>query len=137
MTPSILICISSGIILLLGVAHLVYTFYGPKLTPRDPQLIEQMKRVPPIITKETNMWKCWIGFNASHSLCAILFGLVYGYLAVSHSDFLFASWFLLAIGLGLLASLMILGKLYWFSLPFRGISVAFACYGAALILHFT
>lgn len=137
MTPPILIALSAGILLLLGVAHLAYTFYGPKLTPRDPQLIEQMKHVSPVITKETDMWKCWIGFNASHSLCAILFGLMYGYLAISHSEFLFASYFLLAIGLSLLASLMILGKLYWFSLPFRGISIAFACYCAALILHFT
>ncbi|MGH8105766.1 MAG: LIC_13387 family protein [Arenimonas sp.] len=137
MNPSILIAISSGIILLLGSAHLVYTFYGPKLTPRDPQLIEQMKRVSPLITKETDMWKCWVGFNASHSLCAILFGLVFGYLAIAHQDFLFASYFLLAIGFGLLACLVVLGKLYWFSIPFRGISIAFACYGAALILNFT
>jgi len=50
---------------------------------------------------------------------------------------LFASHFLLAIGMCLLASLVILGKLYWFSLPFRGISMAFACYAAALIIHFT
>lgn len=137
MNPSILIAISAGIILLLGVAHLAYTFYGPKLRPRDPQLIEQMKRVSPIITKETDMWKCWVGFNASHSLCAILFGLVYGYLANSHPDFLFASWFLLATGFGLLASLAVLGKRYWFSLPFRGISVALVCYCLSLILHFT
>lgn len=136
MTPTILIAISAGIIFLLGTVHLVYTFHGPKLKPRDPQLIEQMKRVSPIITKETNMWKCWIGFNASHSVCAILFGLVYGYLAISHSEFLFASWFLLAIGLGLLASLAVLGKLYWFSIPFRGITIALAFFSAALILHF-
>lgn len=136
MTPTILIAISAGIIFLLGTVHLVYTFHGPKLKPRDPQLIEQMKRVSPIITKETNMWKCWIGFNASHSVCAILFGLVYGYLAISHSEFLFASWFLLAIGLGLLASLAVLGKLYWFSIPFRGITIALAFFSVALILHF-
>ena len=137
MNPSILVAISSGIIFLLGTAHLVYTFYGPKLTPRDPQLIEQMKRVSPVITKETDMWKCWIGFNASHSLCAILFGLVYGYLAISHPDFLFASYFLLATGMSLLASLVVLGRLYWFSIPFRGITLSFACFGAALVLNFT
>lgn len=136
MNAPILIAISSGIIFLLGLAHLFYTFYGPKLTPRDPQLIEQMKRVSPVITRETDMWKCWVGFNASHSLCAILFGMVYGYLAISHPEFLFASWFLLATGLGLLASLIALGKLYWFSIPFRGISIAFLCYCAALVLNF-
>jgi len=137
MKAELLIVISAGIILLLGTLHLAYTFFGPKLTPRDPQLIETMKRVSPLITKETTMWKCWIGFNASHSLCAILFALIYGYLSIRHADFLFASYFLLATGFGLLASLVVLGKLYWFSIPFRGISVAFALYCAALVLNFT
>jgi len=137
MKPELLVAISAGIILLLGLLHLIYTFFGPKLTPRDTQLIETMKRVSPVITKETTMWKCWIGFNASHSLCAILFALIYGYLAIRHADFLFASYFLLATGFGLLASLVLLGKLYWFSIPFRGISIAFACYCAALIMNFT
>jgi len=137
MKAELLIAISAGIILLLGILHLIYTFFGPKLTPRDPQLIETMKRVSPVITKETNMWKCWIGFNASHSLCAILFALIYGYLAIRHSDFLLSSYFLLATGFGLLASLVVLGKLYWFSIPFRGISIAFAFYCGGLILNFT
>lgn len=137
MKAELLIVISAGIILLLGILHLIYTFFGPKLTPRDPQLIETMKRVSPVISKETSIWKCWIGFNASHSLCAILFALIYGYLAIWHADFLFASYFLLLTGFGLLASLVVLGKLYWFSIPFRGISIAFASYCGALILNFT
>lgn len=137
MKAELLIAISAGIILLLGILHLIYTFFGPKLSPRDPQLIETMKRVSPVITKETTMWKCWIGFNTSHSLCAILFALIYGYLAMRHADFLFASYFLLATGFGLLATLVVLGKLYWFSIPFRGIFIAFACYCGALILNFT
>lgn len=137
MAHSILIALSAGIILLLGTAHLIYTFYGPKLTPRDPQLIEHMKRVSTVITKETDMWKSWIGFNASHSLGAILFGLVYGYLATSHPMFLFASYFLLITGFCLLASLVVIARLYWFSIPFRGISIAFACYCAALVLNFS
>ncbi|MEO8001189.1 MAG: hypothetical protein ABI644_04890 [Arenimonas sp.] len=137
MKAELLIAISAGIILLLGTVHLVYTFFGPKLTPRDPQLIETMKRISPVITKETTMWKCWIGFNASHSLCAILFALIYGYLAIWHADFLFASNFLLILGACLLLSLAVLGKLYWFSIPFRGISLAALCYGAALVILFT
>ncbi len=137
MKAELLIAISAGILLLLGIVHLVYTFFGPKLRPRDPRLIETMKCVTPVITRETTIWKCWIGFNASHSLCAILFALIYGYLAIRHADFLFDSYFLLATGFGLLASLVVLGKLYWFSIPFRGITIAFACYCGALILNFT
>ena len=137
MNANLLITISAGIILLLGLVHLTYTFFGSKLTPRDAALQASMKLVSPVITKETNMWKSWVGFNASHSLGAILFGLVYGYLALLHADFLFESYFLLIVGWSLLASLVVLGKLYWFSIPFRGISLAFACYCAALIINFT
>ncbi|MGH8050698.1 MAG: LIC_13387 family protein [Arenimonas sp.] len=137
MTANILIAISAGILFLLGTLHLLYTFYGPKLTPRDAQLQADMKLVSPVITKETTIWKCWIGFNASHSLCAIMFGLIYGYLALWHANFLFASYFLLSLGAALLISFVILGKLYWFSIPFRGIVLATFSYGAALAIAFT
>src|SRR6187431_1655910 len=111
---------SAGIILLLGVIHLVYTFYGRKLAPRDPALQAAMREVSPVLTRETTMWKTWVGFNASHSMGAILFGLIYGYLALMEPMLLFHSAFLLAVGLAMLGSLSVLGKLYWFSIPFRG-----------------
>jgi hypothetical protein len=53
-----------------------------------------MSATAPVISRETTMWKAWIGFNASHSLGAILFGLVYGYLALAHPAFLFPIPFL-------------------------------------------
>ncbi len=81
------------------------------------------------------MWKAWIGFNASHSYGAMLFGLVYGYLALAHAPFLFASPFLLAVGLVLLGGYGLLGWQYWFSVPFRGIALATALYVAALLLQ--
>ena len=42
-----------------------------------------------MITRETTMWKAWVGSNASDSYGAILFGAVYGYLSLTHSAFLF------------------------------------------------
>ena len=128
----ILMLISAGIILALGLIHLAYTFRGSKLTPRDPELQISMSRTSPVITRETTMWRCWVGFNASHSMGAILFGLVYGFLAVAHARLLFDSLFLLAVGLVMLGGLFALGKLYWFSIPFRGIGVALACYLASI-----
>lgn len=124
----ILMLLSAGTILALGVIHLAYTFRGSKLTPRDPALQIAMSRTSPVITKETTMWRCWVGFNASHSMGAILFGLVYGYLAVAHSHVLFHSVFLLVVGFAMLGGLLALGKAYWFSIPFRGIAAALACY---------
>ena len=80
------------------------------------------------------MWKAWVGFNASHSYGAILFGSVYGYLALTNSEFLFASRFLGVLGLLFLGGYVVLGKLYWFSVPFRGIVIATVCYIAGLVV---
>jgi hypothetical protein len=88
----------------------------------------------PVLTRETTMWKAWVGFNASHSYGAILFGLVYGYLAVAHRSFFFQSPFLLLVGWCLLAGYVFLGKVYWFSVPFRGIVLSSALYVAALVV---
>lgn len=126
---------SAGIILALGLLHLLYTFRGRKLHPRDDALKERMKEVSPFITRETTMWKTWIGFNASHSCSAILFGLIYGYFALGHSVFLFQSPFLLVVGALFLAGYVFLGKAYWFSIPFRGIVLSTALYVGALIAN--
>ena len=131
---ALLVATSAAIILLLGLIHLFYTFRGNKLHPRDSGLEAKLKEVSPVISRETTMWKAWIGFNASHSYGAILFGAVYGYLALFHSDFLFAATFLLLLGLALLIGYVFLGKVYWFSVPFRGIVLATLLYVTALVI---
>jgi hypothetical protein len=130
--PYLLIA-SSAVLLILGLLHLLYTFHGPKLLPRETDLQERMKAVSPVISRETTMWKAWVGFNASHSYGAIFFGLVYGYLAFVHAPFLFGSIFLLSVGLVLLAGYAFLGARYWFSIPFRGIVLSLTLYVLALI----
>ena len=134
MKPSqALLVASAAIILALGLVHLLYTFTGTKLTPRDPALQAQMRQVSPVLTRRTTMWKAWIGFNASHSLGAILFGLVYGHLALAHPAFLFQSRFLLAVGLAFLCSYAALGRAYWFSVPNTGIALSLAAYVAGSV----
>lgn len=120
---------------LLGLVHLLYTFRGTRLNPRDAALETAMKEVSPVLTRETTMWKAWVGFNASHRYGAIFFGVVYGYLALAHGAFLFQSPFLLLAGLALFTGYAVLSKLYWFSVPFRGIALASALYIAALVIH--
>src|SRR5271166_1528264 len=126
--------LSASIVLTLGVFHLVYTFWGPNLTPRDPALQISMSQIAPVITKETTMWRCWVGFNASHSMGLILFGLIYGYLALAHGQLLFRSPFLLLVGLAMLCGLVVLCKVYFFSWPLKGVSISWACYVASITL---
>jgi hypothetical protein len=130
---SYLIASSAAVILVLGSVHLLYTYFGPKLLPRDPELRKSMESVSPVISSETTMWKAWVGFNASHSLGAILFGLVYGYLSLAHGPMLMSSWFLLSVGLATLGVLVVLGRLYWFRVPLIGISLAAMLFVAGLI----
>ena len=132
--PPLLIAASATVLLLLGLMHLLYTFYGPKLLPRDRELQTRMQEVSPVITRQTTMWKAWIGFNASHSYGLILFGAVYSYLALAHSDFLFQSVFLLSLGLILLFGYVFLAKRYFFRIPLLGVLLATFLYGLALIV---
>jgi hypothetical protein len=80
------------------------------------------------------MWRGWVGFNASHSMGLILFGLVFGFLALAHDRLLFQSPFLLVVGLAMLGGLVVLCKLYFFSVPLTGIIIALACYVASVVL---
>jgi hypothetical protein len=126
--------LSASIVLTLGIIHLVYTFWGPNLTPRDPTLQVSMSQTSPVITKETTMWRCWVGFNASHSMALILFGLVFGFLALAHDELLFHSPFLLVVGLAFLVGSVVLCKVYFFTVPLRGMSISLTCYVASIVL---
>ena len=129
-----LIVASAAIVLALGVLHLVYTFRGVKLHPRDHALEARMQEVSPGISRQTTMWKAWVGFNASHGCGAILFGAIYGYLALAEPEFLFGSKYLCAVGALMLASYLALARLYWFNVPYRGILVATVCYVGGVML---
>lgn len=133
--PGMLVGASAAIIFALGILHLLYTFRGPKLLPRDPDLQARMCEVSPVITRETTLWKCWVGFNASHSLGAILFGAVFGYLALWQGALFFQSSYLQWLGLLTLIAYVFLGKRYWFSIPFRGIVLATILYVLALLAN--
>ncbi|MDP9530542.1 LIC_13387 family protein [Pseudomonas protegens] len=133
LAPALIIA-SSAIVLLLGTLHLTYTFASDKFQPRDPALAERMRQVSPMITRQTSLWRAWVGFNASHSLGAMLFGLIYGYLAWLHPALLLEAPGLLLIGLGFLASLWLLAIRYWFRIPQVGISLALALFAAGTTL---
>jgi hypothetical protein len=125
---------SAAITGLLGSVHLLYTFRGPKLTPRDGDLRQRMEQVAPVLTRETTMWKAWIGFNASHSLGALLFAAVFGWLALEQPALAFGSTYVMALGAAFLLAWLWLARRYWFRIPFIGILLSLGCYAAAFSL---
>jgi hypothetical protein len=119
---------------LLGIMHLAYTRLG-RLAPRDGKLQEQMVQTPLVLTRRTTMWRAWIGFNATHSLGLIFFGLTYGYFAIADPLRLATSPFLIVLGFAVLAAYVTLSKIYFFRDPLIAVSVALIAYivGVALL----
>jgi len=128
-----LIALAAAIVFTLGLLHIVYTFRGPKLLPHDRGLRAQMENSPLVLTRETTVWKAWVGFNASHSLGAMLFGVVYGHLALVQPIALTNSPFLLAVGAVVLLAYGWLARRYWFSVPFRGVVLAALLYAGGVV----
>jgi hypothetical protein len=79
--------------------------------------------------------EAWVGFNPSHGYGLILFGTVYSYLALAHSDVLFQSVFLLSLGLILLFGYVFLARRYFFNIPLWGVLLATFLCALALIIR--
>src|SRR5215471_21005686 len=136
MISRILIAASAAIILYFGGMHLACTSFTDLLTPIEGQMETAMKHVVPRISSSTTMWKAWVGFNVSHSMGLILFGLIYGYLTLYRWDVLQKSHFLAGLGLVVLVSYVVLARVFWFSDPLIGVSVATLLYVAGFVYAF-
>ncbi len=124
------------IMLLLGSIHLFYTFFTDKFYPRNNALLTGLQTTSPNISPKTTLWKGIIGFNASHSMGLIMFGLIYGYLVINHFELVLNSVFLQLLGLFVLFSYLALAKKYWFKTPLLGITLATVFYMAGFALSY-
>lgn len=127
----------SFVIFFLGSLHLYYTFFSDKFSSRNEKMIGEMKISFPNLTKETTMWKAWIGFNASHSSGAMFIGLMNIYLALYYFPILVNDHFFFLFSILTLVFYAWLGKIYWFKIPLIGILTTLGCYIAGYILSFT
>lgn len=117
---------------LLGTVHLLYTCCTNRFDPNDAATKAAMQAGHPLLTRRTTLWRAWVGFNASHSLGAMLFATVYLILAIGHIEWLRMSpalaW-LAVVGSG---GYVLLALRYWFRTPLIGCAISTACFiGAA------
>ena len=132
----ILLIIGAAIFGVLGSVHLFYTFFTNKFDAYDKNVTKAMQSTSPVLTKETTVWDAWVGFNASHSLGAMLMAAFYIPLTSSYFSVIRDSaWFsLLPVVVGV--SYLLLARRYWFGVPFTGILIATACFvGAAVLIN--
>ena len=136
MPEQLLILAGSGIVLLLGSMHLYYTFFTNKLDARGAGTMERMQGDHPVLTRRTTMWKAWVGFNASHSIGAMFFGLINIVLTTRHFDYFRTAPDLYVLDIAALAFYLFLAKRYWFRIPLTGVLIALLCFAASGVLVF-
>ena len=128
MLARILIVLGAALLGLLGVLHLVYTFFSNKFDARDPAVSAAMKATSPVLTRRTSLWNCWIGFNGSHGLGVVLFAAMYLVLALDHMSVLRESRTLTWLAVAGSAGYLALAKRYWFRTPLVGVAIATVCF---------
>ena len=74
----------------------------------------------------TTMWRAWVGFNFSHSLGAMLFGMLCVGAGLVLGTLMLPAWILFVL---VLIALFYVGLsvLYWFRIPTMGITLATVC----------
>ena len=128
-----------SIFLILGLLHAVYTLSDEKrprrLAPDDPKVLEAMAASNVRLSRGgTTMWRAWIGFNLSHSLGAVMFGvacIMTGVLLKTLSPPRAALFIPVAIA----CLYALLAVRYWFRIPVIGIALATFSFAAAWLAY--
>lgn len=136
----ILFIVGMAPFVILGTLHNVYTLKDRdrpfKITPAEPEVRAAMEGSRLRIHPSANTWRAWIGFNFSHGLGAIVFGLVFIVLALEDYPRLTASKPLMAIAAVVPLIYLRLAMRYWFIIPLVGIALGAACIAGAYVLSF-
>lgn len=134
MMEQTLIITGASILGILGLIHLIYGMMTNKFDSHDESLNQSMKKATLVITKQTTMWRAWMGFNHSHSFGVIWIPMVYLPITLNYFEVLKES-ILLAGTLPFMALVYaLLAKRYWFNIPLIGSAIAFLCFAAAFYL---
>jgi hypothetical protein len=126
--------LGSIIFVFLGLIHLFYTFFSNKFSPRNQSLESEMKLTNLVLTKETTIWKAWIGFNASHSSGTMFIGFLNLYLALKYFSVLQTDHLFFLFNIFTVGFYVWLAKKYWFKVPFTGITITLLCFIISYIL---
>ena len=117
--------------LVLGVAHAVVTPLAVTdlkgLSPSDAELPSAMARSRLRITKRTDMWLSWVGFNLSHSLGILAFGAFVCVIGMSSVTFAQLATVCVPLSVLVSASYLCLAIKYWFRTPIIGCALSVGC----------
>lgn len=123
----------------LGIVHALATPLKPEdskgLSPRDPAYRQGMTGQTVLLTRRTNLWLAWVGFNLSHSLGAVMFGVVVLLVARSPAAFE-ANWpVFIPLAVAVSGIYLAIGLRYWFRTPIIGILISNVCFVSSAMMR--
>lgn len=132
-----LFLLGSGIFVLLGCAHGLLTLrdlVSPRsFTPTEPSVRDAMAKAPLAFAPQTTVWLSWLGFNLSHSLGLLVFGVVFGALALRDVAWLQANPVLRLMPAVVALLYAVLAIRFWFWAPAVASALGCACLLAAAL----
>lgn len=136
MVPSRFIFLAGAVpFLFLGTVHAFatpLTLQSRKgLAPRDPALGEAMSKSGLLLTSRTDVWRCWIGFNFSHSLGLGLVGVVVVLIGWSEAGYTFAASVAVPLAALSAAAYLTLALKYWFRAPVVWLLFGLLCFAVS------
>jgi hypothetical protein len=124
--------------IVLGIAHAFLTPHTPEeakaLSPRDASLREAMAKDTLHITRRTTFWRAWVGFNLSHSLGTVLFGVAVLLVGRSEASFQEQGPVFVPFAVVVSTLYLILALRYWFRTPTIGIALSCLCFLTSWVL---
>jgi hypothetical protein len=124
--------------LVLGIAHVFATPLGVGqargLSPSDADLEGAMSRSGLRLTRRTDVWRCWIGFNLSHGFGVVFFALTVLLVGRSPETFRAQAPVFAPLAVAMSSALLVLGLRYWFRTPIIGCAMGVALFVSSWML---
>jgi hypothetical protein len=122
----------------LGTAHALATPLTTEqrkgLSPRDEAYRQSMVQQTVLLTRRTNLWLTWVGFNLSHSLGAVLLGVVVLLVGRSAASFAVNGPVFVPLAVVVSGTYLAIGLRYWFRTPIIGIVISTVCFVASWVV---
>lgn len=119
---------------LLGVLHMLLTFFTNSFDLRNTELMQTLKQTNLRLNEDLSMWKAWIGFNASHSSGIIFIAVTNCFLAIRFYPMIQKNDWYFIFSICTIGFYVFLAWKYWFTPPLIGTSVTLVLYIAAYVL---
>jgi uncharacterized membrane protein YobD (UPF0266 family) len=87
-----------------------------------------------MLTRRTNVWLAWVGFNLSHSLGAVLFGVVVVLIGRNQATFEAQASLFLPLAVLVAGLYLVLAIQFWFRTPIIGLALSGVCFAVSWTL---